>query len=536
MARKSGLTIAINGDASGFSRALRNVRRSIRGFTKSFAGQLAGVFAVQKVAGFFSGMIDGFAKIEEASQRLGVSIERTQMLEYAARQTGFGIDALRSAMNKLTKTAGEAATGNKQAAETFALLGIEVDDLRNLTPDQMLDKVAKALKVMNDPLERAALQTKLFGKSGLELNEFLRNYIKLGDDAKKSGLIVDEKTVKAAADFSDAITALVTGLKALVAQTPYLRTVLEYWTGIVNGGLEQRKAESNPRYVSREQAWKNAYEKLFASGALGKKRNVNDVELVEGIAAGGAILPTGGEKLQKRAANLVKMINAELAAQGLGDLQASYGKLADATWYEPWKWGARYSVAPAGALRKMTAEEKKAAEDEARILQIQQELEDEELRRRQKEAREAAAREARQKAIDSVIGGAENAATDARLRAVSPALAEYTAALRKLADLGVTLLPQEDERLRMAIAQKDALATKDEIVKETAAPRYVEAAVRGSMEDYKLRTSAGGDIPAKQLQVAQNQAKDVKSIADNLKKMAAQQAAGGGASLAVGVI
>lgn len=517
MAKKAGLTIAINAVTGPFQRGLREVKRSLRAFAKSFAGQMLGLFAVSRVTAFFKSMIDGFGKIEEASQRLGVGIERIQQLEYAAKQTGFGIDTMRSSLQKLQKTTGEAINGGKEQASVFAQLGLELDELKDLSPDRLLDKVAVALREIDNPLERAALQTKLFGKSGLELNEFLKNYIRLGNDAKAQGLIIDEETVKQASYFGDAITAISKATTAWVASIPKVREILHLLGGINEIVTAKGKAVTSGT-MTREEAYAAAAKAIVDRAPDGY--NWAAVQRAANALGSGGETSTSAEN--DRA---VADLNAELDRMGYGVFKAEQKKAA---WYNH---GDHYyglaNPAVESATKRLTPEEQKAEAERLKAAKDAAEAE-KKKRAQQREAAKAAADQAeadkkakeRQKLIDKVVGGSEASALQMRLKAQSPALAEYMAAISQITAAGQTLTAAEDERLRRSIAERMAMENPDKEAKEAATPRFIEAVTRGSIEDYKIRTAAGGDIPTKQLKVAEGQAKDVKTIAAEIKKMA----------------
>lgn len=48
-------------------------------------------------------------------------------------------------------------------------MGLSVDELQRMNPEQQFNAVAKALEKVSDPTIRAGLAMQVFGKSGLQL-------------------------------------------------------------------------------------------------------------------------------------------------------------------------------------------------------------------------------------------------------------------------------------------------------------------------------------------------------------------------------
>ena len=69
----------------------------------------------------------------------------------------------------------DAGDGSTAAADAFTKLGIPLSSLQNLSPDQQLQAIGKAVASIPDPAERAAVSMDIFGKSGCALNEVFAN-------------------------------------------------------------------------------------------------------------------------------------------------------------------------------------------------------------------------------------------------------------------------------------------------------------------------------------------------------------------------
>ena len=225
MARKAGtLAVALTANTTAFDRSLARAEGKIRTFGKSMksAFALGGMaFGGAALVGAFKSLNAEMDNLAKRAGVLGISTDRYQQLEYAARRTRTAIGTVEGAMLRVSKVLGQAQSGNQAAADAFAGVGLRIEELSNLRPDELFDKVAKGWRLIPDEADRAKAATELFGKSGQELNNFLRDYLKLGSEAESRGLIFKESELRAAEKLSDAFTDLERSVKVLVSNSGF---------------------------------------------------------------------------------------------------------------------------------------------------------------------------------------------------------------------------------------------------------------------------------------------------------------------------
>ena len=118
---------------------------------------------------FIGGTAGAVASIDDLSKRTGISADVIQGYSLAANQSGVSLETFAKAVQKLTINLGEAQTGNATAVKSFAELGLSVQDLSRLSPQQAFEQVAAAIAKLPNPAQQAAAAVSLFGKSGVEL-------------------------------------------------------------------------------------------------------------------------------------------------------------------------------------------------------------------------------------------------------------------------------------------------------------------------------------------------------------------------------
>jgi hypothetical protein len=131
--------------------------------------------AAQKTVQGFGDALDMGGRLADLSERTGVAVDKVMLLERAFENTGVGADSLGPILNKMQKAIVDAGDGSSKAADAFTQLGIPLSTLQDLSPDEQLRAIGKAIASIPDPAERAAVSMEIFGKSGGALNQVFAN-------------------------------------------------------------------------------------------------------------------------------------------------------------------------------------------------------------------------------------------------------------------------------------------------------------------------------------------------------------------------
>ena len=162
-------------------------------------------------------------------------IEQLSRLKYAADLSDVSMESLGTSLSILSKKMVAAGAGGK-AAEVFADLGISVRDATGnmRSTEVVLGEVADRIAAMPDGAEKTALAMRVFGKAGAELIPLLAGgsagLREMAAEADAMGLVIDEKTGKAAEGFNDNLTrlkAVMTGVatQIMAALAPALESL-----------------------------------------------------------------------------------------------------------------------------------------------------------------------------------------------------------------------------------------------------------------------------------------------------------------------
>lgn len=229
--------------------------------------------------------------IDKQSQKVGFSYKKWQEWNYVLNLAGTSMENATMGIKTMTNQVDKAKNGNKEAVATFKSLGISVKSLKNMSREEIFEKLISQLQKMPDSTKRAALANKLFGRSGQELtpifNQSSASTKNLIEQANKLGIIMDDKGVKASANFKDSLTTLkmtVDGLKNTL-MSKFLPSLTSITDGLamVFGAKSQSDREAGIKTI--EYGMRNLAEKLQEVAPVFFKTAGKIISaLVEGIA------------------------------------------------------------------------------------------------------------------------------------------------------------------------------------------------------------------------------------------------------------
>jgi hypothetical protein len=175
---------------------------SLGGIAKSLGGVIAGAFAVEAIVSMAKDVIDLGGQINDLSVRTGIGTSAIQELKYAADQTGSTIETMTGAIEQMGNRLTEGGSGAVQAVRS---LGLSLEDLRGMRPEDAFTAIADAIKEVPDPMRQTQLAMELFGKSGVELLPAIKSGMSdLRQGAKDLGQVLSEDAVEGLDTLGDA--------------------------------------------------------------------------------------------------------------------------------------------------------------------------------------------------------------------------------------------------------------------------------------------------------------------------------------------
>ena len=209
-------------DDSRLVRGLRAAQAKLKAFGAAVTGmglKMMGLGSAMLVplAGAAKSFADVGSRLQDMSQRTGVSVEALSALSYAAEQTGADMESMEKGIRKMQRTIYDAQRGLTTATDAFGRLGVSVEDLRGLSPDKQFRLLADRLDKVADPSLKAALAMEIFGRSGTALLPMFRGGAAALDDfqakAQRLGIIMSTEDAAAAHRLGDDVLDLVKSVK-----------------------------------------------------------------------------------------------------------------------------------------------------------------------------------------------------------------------------------------------------------------------------------------------------------------------------------
>lgn len=244
MAKVGELLVDVLARTTGLQKGLKKGQQSMQQF-KKVAGNIAAGIAAAFSINALRNMIDDFAELgdmfDKMSQRTGVSVEALSGLKFAAEQSGASIETLEMGIRNMQRVLLDVQQGSSTAATTLSMLGLSIDNLQTMSPEQQFLQMAQAIAGVEDPSRQAALAMELFGRSGTQLLPMLQQgeagIEALMQEARRLGIVMSEEDAKAAADFTDAMNRLSSVFKGIATQvasviTPILTKLSNLFTSL----------------------------------------------------------------------------------------------------------------------------------------------------------------------------------------------------------------------------------------------------------------------------------------------------------------
>lgn len=130
-------------------------------------------FAIEKMTHWAEAIAESGQRIVELSHQLGMTVESVSEVVAAFGILGMDADAAGMALVRLERNMVQAQKGGQMQADAIRALGISLDDLKEMSPDEMLKKMADRFHETADGPEKTAIAIALLGRRGAEMIPFL---------------------------------------------------------------------------------------------------------------------------------------------------------------------------------------------------------------------------------------------------------------------------------------------------------------------------------------------------------------------------
>ncbi len=180
--------------------------------------------------------------LHKMSLRTGFAVKELDRLSFIARRSGTDINAMENSIRRFQRgifTAGEVA---KTTTDTLEEMGLTIDELRSLKPEEAFNKTMHALAGVEDKSKRASYAQELFGRSGTALIPIIAEGQKAYEEMSKSAeanAFWTEENARQAALLQDTLGDLGASLRNLGMQfisplIPHMQKLAEWFRDVAN--------------------------------------------------------------------------------------------------------------------------------------------------------------------------------------------------------------------------------------------------------------------------------------------------------------
>jgi phage-related protein len=215
--------------AGGIGTALKGATSLVAGATVALTGAITS--GAQEVASYGD-------NIDKLSQKMGISRQGYQEWEAVMQHSGTSMETMKSSMKTL-------ANAVEKGNESFERIGISVDDLSNMSTEEIFNATIAGLQTVENESERTYLAGQLLGKGATELGALLNTSAedtqKMKDRVHELGGVMSDDAVLAAATFQDNMQDLQTAIsgvgRGMISELlPSMNDILAGFTELITGG------------------------------------------------------------------------------------------------------------------------------------------------------------------------------------------------------------------------------------------------------------------------------------------------------------
>lgn len=182
--------------------------------------------------------------VDKMSQKLGLSAQAYQEWDFIMQHAGSDVDKMSTSMKKLAESVQDPS---KDAAAAFERLGINLEEAKNLSQEDLFAKVITELQGMESGTERTALAADLLGKSAMDLGALLNMSAEDTENMRKQvhdlGGVMSDEGVAAAAAYQDSLQNMKTAMQGAARSVsgqymPAITKMMDGFAGLVSGNDE----------------------------------------------------------------------------------------------------------------------------------------------------------------------------------------------------------------------------------------------------------------------------------------------------------
>jgi hypothetical protein len=159
-------------DASEFNAGLTNVADGVTRIGDLLTAKFVSdaVFnGLREIAGGLGQIVDIGSRFNDLAERVGISAEAVQQLDFAAKQTGTTFETVATSIRVMSDRLVDG-----DLPEILSQMGLSIEALRNMAPDEAFIAMADAIGRIPDPMLQSATAVDVFGRGAQQMLPMIR--------------------------------------------------------------------------------------------------------------------------------------------------------------------------------------------------------------------------------------------------------------------------------------------------------------------------------------------------------------------------
>lgn len=210
-----GLRMDVREMEQVFRGSFANIQNTAANFGRSLASAFGIGLSATAIIQFGRSVVNLGGQLADLSSQTGISVQALSGIKSTLEENGTSVDAFAKGVFKLQASLGQVNSATDPARKAIEQLGLNFDQLRQSSPEDLIKKVTDALAKQENPLNRNAIAQQLMSRSSRELIPGILALAGRFDELKRQGL--NEADAKKLDDFGDALTRLGNVMRILAA-------------------------------------------------------------------------------------------------------------------------------------------------------------------------------------------------------------------------------------------------------------------------------------------------------------------------------
>jgi hypothetical protein len=173
MGTVANLAVRIGANTQGLEKDLAGVEQSVGGVSsrlRAVGAAVAASFGINEIGAAAERAIEAGSHFQDLAERIGISAEAVQRLDFAARQSGSSFEAIQTGMRTMSK-----AIESGKIPKALTDMGLSAEKLKTMSLDQAFLAIGNAAMKIENPIQRMQVFAQMFGRGGVSLMAPFKN-------------------------------------------------------------------------------------------------------------------------------------------------------------------------------------------------------------------------------------------------------------------------------------------------------------------------------------------------------------------------